>query len=227
MCLSPEVDLAAASVITVFAVDAIRHNKDWRSLPIALIPGIFAIHTFADAFVWWGTRNQITGCVADSSAWIYLFIAFVLLPIYVPLATWLIEPIGWRKNLIGVLAFGGFFAGVDAAISMNQEMTSVVAKNFFVDYHIYGSSIFSGAFYALATCGVMLLSGQKYLFRWGVLNLVAIIILFSMARSDMPSLWCFWAAITSIFVSWFIRQINREHEQGKPWPWDRAEEKIS
>ena len=51
MCLSPEVDLAARILISVVAVDAIRHNRHGRTLPLALLPGIFALHSFASMFV--------------------------------------------------------------------------------------------------------------------------------------------------------------------------------
>ena len=82
MCLSPEVDVVAASAMTLFAVDALRHNHNLRSLPIALVPAVFAIHTFSDALVWWGSSGQVSDWLAKGAGWIYLFIAFVLLPVF-------------------------------------------------------------------------------------------------------------------------------------------------
>ncbi|MFM1819382.1 MAG: hypothetical protein RIS61_980 [Actinomycetota bacterium] len=226
MCLSPEVDVIAASAITIVAVDALRHNQNLRSLPIALLPAVFAIHTFSDAFVWWGAQGKVSNGVADISAWIYLFIAFTLLPIFVPIATYLLEPKGWRRNLLAIIIFGGVLTGVDSLISINDRISTVEACNLYVDYHVGGTSALAGTFYMIATIGAMLISGQKYLFKWGVVNLVVVIALGIWASQKLPSLWCFWAAITSIFVAWFIREIKNDHEKGKAWPW-RRREKIS
>lgn len=223
MCFSPEVDVVAASAITVFAVDALKHNKNLRSLPIALVPAIFAIHTFSDALVWWSERGQISNSIGSIAAWIYLFIAFVLLPIFVPIATNLIEPKGWRKNLIGLIAFGGLLAGVDNAISILQGNTTVVACNYYVDYHVGGTTALAGIFYVVATVGAIALSGQRHLKSWGFINAVVVLVLAIWANHKLPSLWCFWAAITSVFVSWFIRHIGRENNHGQPWPWQRSE----
>lgn len=223
MCLSPEVDLVAGSAITVVAVDALRRNQNIRTLPIALVPAIFAVHTFADAFVWWGSQGKVSQVIADMATWAYLFIAFTLLPIFVPIATNLIEPKGWRKNLLGVIAFGGLISGADSLLSITRGQSTIEACNYYVDYHVFGTTQLAGAFYVVATIGAMLLSGQKYLFRWGVLNLVVVAGLAFWANHKLPSLWCFWAAITSFFVNWFLREINSEHSQGQPWPWHRKE----
>ena len=223
MCLSPEVDIVAASAITVVAIDAVRNNQNLRTLPIALVPSIFAVHTFSDAFVWWGAQGKVNESIANGAAWIYLFIAFTLLPIFVPIATSLIEPKGWRKNLLGIVIFGGLLTGIDSLLSINEKITTVSACDYYVDYHVGGTAFLSGTFYMIATIGAMLLSGQKHLFRWGILNLVVVLFLGIWANHKLPSLWCFWAAITSVFVSWFIRDINREHEKGQAWPWRRRE----
>lgn len=224
MCLSPEVDFAAASVISVFAVDAIKHNHHIRSLPIALVPTIFAIHTFSDAFVWLADRGTVSPAIGNFSSYLYLLIAFILLPIFVPLAVNFVEPKGWRKNLIGLLAFGGVLAGTEYALSILQGDSTVVVCENYVDYHVNGASTAAGVFYGLATCGVMLLSNQNKLFRWGIANAAVVGALAFAASHKMPSLWCFWAAITSFFISLYIRELEQQTVAGKKLPWQRNEE---
>ena len=55
MCLTPEVDVVTSVAIGALAIDALRHNNNVRTLPIALVPAIFSVHTFSSAVVWWGS----------------------------------------------------------------------------------------------------------------------------------------------------------------------------
>jgi hypothetical protein len=74
--------------------------------------------------------------------------------------------------------------------------------------------------YVAATCGALLLSGQRPLVFWGITNVVVVGVLALAERNGLPSLWCFWAAITSGFVAWFLRSLTRARSAGAPWPWE-------
>lgn len=220
MCLSPEVDLAAGLIISVVAVDAIRHNRHNRTLPIALLPGIFALHSFASVFVWWSFQGSVSETVGNVAANFYIFVAFVLLPIYVPVATLLVEPNGWRKNALKVFTVIGTIAGLVYLYYIVQGGASVDECTAFLDFHVAGPSWLMSVFYGAATCGAMLFSGYRPLFIWGVLNCIAIVVLNDRLSHALPSLWCLWAACTSFFVSWFMRDLIKQRQAGESWPWE-------
>ena len=220
MCLSPEVDLAAGIVISVIAVDAIRHNRHNRTLPIALLPGIFALHSFASVFVWLSFQGSVSNAFGEAAANFYIFVAFVLLPIYVPIATLLVEPKGWRRNALMGFVVLGLIAGLVYLYYILKGQASVQECTAFLDFHVAGPSWLMSAFYGAATCGAMLLSGYRPLFLWGVLNCIAIIILNDRLSHALPSLWCLWAACTSFFVSWFMRDLIKHRKAGEVWPWE-------
>jgi len=44
--------------------------------------------------VWWGQQGHVPPGLAEVALWVYLLIAFVVLPIYVPLAVLALEPTG-------------------------------------------------------------------------------------------------------------------------------------
>ena len=220
MCLSPEVDLAAGVVISIVAVDAIRHNRHGRTLPIAMLPGIFALHSFASLFVWWSFQGSVSPTVGNLASNLYIFIAFVLLPIYVPLATLLVEPNGWRRQALKMFSVIGLIAGSVYLYYIVQGGASVQECTAFLDFHVAGPSWLMSAFYGAATCGAMLFSGYRPLFIWGVFNCLAIVILNDRMSHALPSLWCLWAACTSFFVAWFMRDLIKHREAGQPWPWE-------
>lgn len=205
MCLSPQVDLLAGSAISVFAYDALRNNSNVRTLPIAILPTLFAIHTFTSAFVWLGLSGDIPKTLGYIATDFYILIAFVVLPALVPIATLLIEPPGWRKFLLVILSITGLFVGSIFWQNIAAGKSSAVACERYIDFHVGGVPFQVSGLYALVTCGAMLLSRSKPLFYWGILNVLAIAFLSYRLSHSLPSLWCFWAACTSCFISWFIR----------------------
>ena len=219
MCLSPEVDLAAGIIISVVAVDAIRHNRHNRTLPIALLPGVFALHSFASLFVWWSFQGTVPDSIGKAATGLYIFIAFVLLPIYVPLATLLVEPHGWRRHVLQGFTVIGTIAGLVYLYYIVQGQGTVQECTAYLDFHVAGPSWLMSAFYGAATCGAMLFSGYRPLFIWGVLNCIAIVVLNERLSHALPSLWCLWAACTSFFVSWFLRDLIKLRHAGGSWPW--------
>ena len=220
MCLAPEVDLVAGAAITVFAVDAIRHNRAGRTAPLALLPAVFAVHTFTSAIVWWGLRGVVPQAVGDTATTFFMFIAFVFLPIYVPISVFLLEPKGWRRDALLLLAGAGTVSGIDYLLGMFAGRGDAVACNFYIDYTIDGVSSISGVLYLIATCGAFLLSGQRPIVIWGVVNAVGVAVLSVAAQRGLPSLWCFLAACTSFFVAWYLRQLQQQRSAGQPWPWE-------
>jgi len=222
MCLSPEVDVVAGVAISVVAVDALRHVDSRRTLPLAALPAIFAFHTFTSAFVWWGERGDISSTLGDAASITFMFIAFILLPIYVPISILLLEPHGWRRIALLLITGAGIASGVDYLLGLLGGQADAVACSYYIDYTIDGRSAVSGVLYLIATCGALLLSGSRPLFLWGLVNAVAVAGLAVWVQAGLPSLWCFWAAITSFFVAWYLRLLRREHAAGKPWPWEAA-----
>ncbi len=219
MCFSPEVDVVASVLISVVAVDAIRHNHSARTAPMAALPAVFAVHTLSSAFVWWGLSGDVPAGLGTAATVFYLGIAFVLLPVLVPIAVLLIEPPGWRRPALVGLGLAGAYAGVVFAMGLFDGRGEAVACSHYIDFAITGASSTAGVVYVAATCGALLLSGQRPLVLWGVTNVAVVGLLAVGQGSGLPSLWCFWAACTSIAIAWFLRALARDRESGAPWPW--------
>ena len=205
MCLSPEVDAVSSVTIAAFAVDAIRHNKKLRTLPLALVPAIFALHTLSSALIWWAHRGQVPQSVGSAAASFYFAIAFVIFPSYVPFAVWSIEPLGARRNALALLCLAGLFVSLSFAQGIAQGRSSMAVGHHFIDFHVQQVSAVAIALYFIATCGAMLISGFTALVTWGALNVAVVMFLAWWMSEDLPSIWCFWAGATSGFVAWFIR----------------------
>ena len=61
------------------------------------------------------------------------------------------------------------------------------------------------ALYVVAVCGPLLVSGYRNVALFGVVNLVAVIIIARLTISGFASVWCGWAAITSAAITLHCR----------------------
>jgi len=60
--------------------------------------------------------------------------------------------------------------------------------------------------YVVATCGSLLMSHHLYVKWFGVVNLVAVAALAWIDRTALISLWCGWAAVTSVCIALHLRR---------------------
>jgi hypothetical protein len=210
-------------VISVVAVDALRHNPGPRTTPLALLPALFAAHTLASAFVWWGLDGTVPAPLGSLATTFYLGVAFALLPVLVPAAIGLLEPPGWRRLALVALAAAGAYASAVFLMGLVDGRGAVTACSYYLDFQISGASSAAGALYVVATCGALLLSGQRPLVVWGITNAIVVGVLAFAQGAGLPSLWCFWAACTSIAIAWYLRSLARSRAAGAPWPWEPAE----
>ena len=64
-------------------------------------------------------------------------------------------------------------------------------------------------FYVVATCAPMLLSGSKRLALFGVANVAAVALLGGLLARGVISLWCVWAAVSSVVIDLEVRAAAR------------------
>ena len=58
----------------------------------------------------------------------------------------------------------------------------------------------------VATCGSLLLSTNRILVRFGLVNLVAVVVIAIFVVEGFASLWCAWAALASGAVALHLRR---------------------
>jgi hypothetical protein len=68
------------------------------------------------------------------------------------------------------------------------------------------------ALYVVAVCGPLLVSGYRNVALFGVVNLVAVIVIARLTVSGFASVWCGWAAVSSAAITLHCR-LSRPHPQ--------------
>ena len=212
MCFSAQADLVGGIAVGAIGVDVVRHvDRRYDHLMLAALPLLFAAHQLDEAFVWWGLQGHVGSGVGRVAMWIYLLFAFVVLPVYVPAAVWSVEPPGRRRSaLVPFIALGVLVSGLLLRAMLRGPVTAALGH-----YHLsYGIGLRSGALvvgaYVVATCGSLIFSGYRDIAIFGVVNLVAVVLLARLEIDGFASLWCGWAAITSGAVALHLR-FGRPH----------------
>ena len=64
------------------------------------------------------------------------------------------------------------------------------------------------AFYLLATCASSLVSSHRIIQLFGALSLATFLAAYAIHVATLVSVWCFFAAVLSVMVYFFVRQSN-------------------
>ncbi|MBU0632469.1 hypothetical protein KKA17_07480 [bacterium] len=188
-------------IIGVVGIRTLRKVSSPNEVVFASLPLLFALHEFTQGFVWLGVYGYIGPRALDMAESIFVFYAQGLLQFLVPLAIWLIEPKGMRKNIIAVLMFMGAILSLYTLWGLSIQPTSVTIKNHLLSYlNPSTDNHLVGVIYVITTCGALLLSRDISIRLFGWLNLIGINLVFWITPYALTSLWCLYAAIVSMIL---------------------------
>jgi len=209
VCFSPEADVAAGVFVGAVGIDALRHVHRRSELALASLPLLFSIHQFVEAAVWGSLSGAVSPDLGRVATWIYLGFAFGVLPVLVPFAVLGIEPEVRRRRLIAPFCVLGVFVAATLTNALVHGPIGVMMAPYHLIYVTglrYGAQL--TALYVLATCGPLLVSSYRRVVIFGAANLVAIPVLLWLTVTGFVSLWCVWAALTSIAITAHLRLVN-------------------
>jgi hypothetical protein len=207
VCFSPQADLVGGAVVGAVGIDACRHLRGRNDhLLLATLPLLLGFHQLDEVFVWWGIEGRVPHDVGRVALWIYLLIAFVVLPLFVPFAVLTLEPTSRRRwQMVPFIVIGGGVSSLLLAAMIRSPIGAAERP-----YHLaYDITISHGgivvALYVVAVCGALLLSGYRHVEIFGFANLVAVALLAWLTIDGFASLWCGYAAISAGAIAWHMR----------------------
>ena len=208
MCFAPEADLAVGTVVVAIGVDALRHVRTPRQIPLASIPIVLGVHQITETFVWWGLQDRVGRTIEQAALWSYLIVAFVVVPVLITVSVGLVERRRARRLVIAAFAVLAAVVAVELGVAILRGNISAAIEHNHLAYQVdaLGHGGLLTELYVVATCGALLASSYRDLEILGVLNLVAVPVLAWLTLSGFVSLWCFWAAIVSLMIAFHLRR---------------------
>jgi hypothetical protein len=227
MCFSPTADFAAASVLAPIGILTLASARTRNEIPLASVPMIFALHQFVEGFVWLGTEGHVSHGVESFAIYLYLAMAQLLLPIFVPIAIGLIEPVKWRRNLMYAAAvLGGAAALRFALILIDQGAIAYPAAHTMVYKTPTDMGVIGGIAYFTATILTTLISSAKHLRWFGVANIIGVCLAGAIRYEAVTSVWCVYAAFVSIIILFHLRLPQGPNVPGQRGGRQRLEPKF-
>lgn len=200
MCFSATASFVAGGSLIVAGGASLKIAKKSDRL-LAFIPLFFGIQQSIEGFQWLALNR---GDASYLLAYAFLFFGFLLWPVYVPLALFMADK-SRRKILRWFIGLGGvvallYFIG----LIVNPLTVSILNKSVCYKIAIPTGYIASGLYF-ISVFGALMVSSKKY-FRWmGVVILITAVVAEVFFLLTFASVWCFFAAIVSALVYFYIR----------------------
>jgi len=207
MCFSPQADLVGGAVVAALGIDAVRHvHRRHGHVAIAALPLVLGAHQLDESLVWWGLQGHIPAGDGRVAMWVYLSIAFVLLPTYVPAAVLALEPLHRRRWVMAPFVVLGAAVSVVLLLAMIHGPVHVALRPYHLSYGLrLGHARTVIVLYVTAVCGALLCSSDRHVVLFGAVNVVAIAIIAVLTADGFASVWCAWAAVSSGAIAAHLR----------------------
>lgn len=208
MCFSATASFVASGGLAAIGVASLK-TADKKHKLLATIPLIFALQQAIEGIQW---LLPHPGDICIGVGYAYLFFAYLFWPIYIPFVLSIIDDqraklMRWYMYL-GIL-LSAYLLGVMMFVPLDVQLI----------YHSIGYYInvpfqdIAVAIYAIVVFG-SLLSSSKSLIQWfGVALFASAVVSGFFFFNAFTSTWCFFGAILSSLVYFYIRQHVKNKKQ--------------
>jgi len=215
MCFSAEASFGASALISVMGVFAIKKANSVPLKIFAIIPLFFAFQQLMEGFLWIVINNPDYQVWKHSLIIGFLIFAWLVWPVYVPFSMAMLEKNATkRKVLLGFLVIGIILTFGFLYILIFHKIDASAAKlhiHYSLDYVPPLEWIY-GLIYLIPTIVSMMVSSVKKMWILGLINLASYIFSRIFFFGHVLSVWCFFGALASGFVLWYVIQMSKVHE---------------
>ncbi|MBS3913626.1 MAG: hypothetical protein KG003_03955 [Bacteroidetes bacterium] len=216
MCFSATASFGAGVILTGIGVASIRKTNKPSQKLFASIPLLFAVQQITEGFVWLSLSDPHYASLEKVTTYIFLFIAQVIWPAFVPYSIMQLEPQKKRNKMEYFL----LALGVAVATYLGYCLVNFPVKAQIEGLHIsyiqeypYIVNRFSGIFYVMATVLPPFFSRIPRMWMLGSSILISYIITAVFYSDYVVSVWCFFASIISISIYVILFAFNHPNTQ--------------
>ena len=217
MCVSAEVSFGLSAVLFPAGAYCVRSalRKKRKLLGLAIIPLVFSVQQFSEGVVWNGL-NRDNLDAAQYASFVFLYVALAFWPFWVPTCAFLSEPNSWRKWVSGGIALLGLAEGLMLylPVVLNPEVLVLRVRHHSIFYDVTQSAAFEvmpkigwQLLYAAIVGIPMLIAPKQGFLLLGIALVAAAVVSQVFFWYAFTSVWCFLAAILSLYLCISFRQL--------------------
>jgi hypothetical protein len=216
MCFSATASFATAATLLPVGAYCIARTRDAGAgwLAFASYPLAFGLQQLGEGFVWLGLGSG-DGELVNTSALGFAFFSHFFWLFWVPFSVWLLETDRTRRKILLFLSVFGACYGISIFIPLFQEgwlrvevMHHSIAYQATMIYDDYIDRLVIRLIYALQVVTAFMISSNHKVRIFGVLILLSVIMAFATYRYAFVSVWCFFAAILSIYMLYMVKDVK-------------------
>jgi hypothetical protein len=197
MCYSAEASFAASGVLAASSVVISRLPKEKASIPLSLVPAIFATHQFSEGLVWLNQDGILPDTYKSGAVYTFVIIAYIFWPIFVPFSAYLIESDRRRRMIILTCQVLGLWVGFTLLRTIISDPLTVSADCCSLSYSVFVSGATAGVYLAAVSLPYLISSRRTLVFFGGGIAISCIAAGLVTSIPSVPSVWCFFAALLS------------------------------
>lgn len=214
MCFSVTASFSSSILLGLIGARTIQVvlKRKKKYLLLALFPIIFAVQQFSEGVVWYSLLHGYPSLTALASA-IFVFFALFFWQTMLPFVAWHYENNVKKRKIFLFFVFVGASFGLSCYIlyfvSGNVHFTEICNHSIsyqscvplpgkastYAFYSAYFGSIF---FYSLSLIAPPIFSSDRYVKLYGEILLLSLIITSMFYYYSLVSVWCFFAALSSL-----------------------------
>jgi hypothetical protein len=212
MCFSTEASFGVGIVLSAIGVATLKKAKQPSEIFFASIPLIFAVQQIDEGFLWLALSNRAYAAFEVPATYVFLIIAQIIWPIWVPFSILKLETTLKRQKIISIfLGMGGLVALYNSFCFLNYQVKGNIVDHHIAYFQDY-TTIFSNyirLFYVLATIFPPFFSSIKRMWALSTAIFISSVITTIFYEDYFVSVWCFFASIISITVYVAMREISK------------------
>lgn len=199
MCFSAQASFFTAGLLVSIGIATLYKVRTKPALfCFGLIPLLFSLQQFAEGIIWVGAQ----GPPLFAAQTLFLTIAFIVWPVWIPLSIALLETSTVRRAALFALVIAGIIWGVCAFESIRSATTLIYSCHISYTLNSWTPITTEQAIglYACLTVLPFFIAQNHLLKLFGLLTAISCIISYLSWYAFFISVWCFFAALLSMAV---------------------------
>ncbi len=215
MCFSAEASFSASVVLGIVGAITVKKVKEPSQLAFACIPFLFGFQQFCEGILWFSLTHKEYAFLQPISTYLFLIIAQIVWPTWVPFSIILLEKNQTRKKTLYIILALGILISIYLTYCFLFYDVQSEISNHHIKYtlnfpHTTHLLWLTALFYFIPTVVSAFVSTVKRMHFLGTAILLSCVITRYFTTHYFISIWCFFAAIISVLVLMIIIGLQKK-----------------